>query len=510
MPFLLLLCLLAVCLPLDWPAPPAWVGRDGSLLLTSLLTIALLLASSVIAQRARYRLPREPDARERIGQQYGTARTWFFFVNLFSLGVCLLVFGWGDAATELGSITYANHSFLIPGGELLRLAPFLIVQIGSWCFYFDADREFHALSHDPLKRDQFWTRREYVLFLFRQQLILVFAPLILLMAQQGVERAYPEILQQPWLPFASLMVLPTFLIFFPLLLPTLLGLRSLPAGPIRDRFEANARRLEFRYSRLYLWDTRNNVANAMVVGIIPWIRYVVFTDRLLDELADSEVDAVFGHEIGHARHGHMLYYALFLMLSFVLMGGLVQIARMMDFGPVQEMRTLFQVAPVVFLGAYMFIAFGFISRRCERQADVFGSRAGSCSSTICYGHDATTILPPRGEGLCTTGIESFIGALRRVEDINGMTRAPALWRGTGVIGKLNWVFRLLTGWLHTWQHSTIPKRIAFLERIAREPEVERRFQRRVWMLRCAILLALVGSLVGLALWQGWGILLLAM
>ena len=71
-----------------------------------------------------------------------------------------------------------------------------------------------------------------------------------------------------------------------------------------------------------MWDTRGGVANAMVAGPLPWVRYVFLSDRLLDELTPGEVEAVFGHEVGHVRHGHFFFYAAFMLLSVAaLIGG---------------------------------------------------------------------------------------------------------------------------------------------------------------------------------------------
>ncbi len=339
---------------------------------------------------------------------------------------------------------------------------------------------------------------------------MVFAPLLLLMGQQALERMYPSILQESWLPIASLLILPMFLLVFPMMMPLLLGLHPLPRSALRDRMIANASRLRFRFAQIYLWDTRGAVANAMVVGVVSWVRYVVFTDRLLDEMADDEIDGVLGHEIGHAHHGHILYYAFFLMLSFVLMGALMQTIRSVDDETSAQLQTLFIIAPVAMMGLYMFAVFGFVSRRCERQADVFGCRAGSCRNPHCRGHDETTVLADRGLGLCPTGINAFVRALRHVEEINGMARTHANWSGAGFLGKLHFIFRHLTGWLHTWQHSTIQKRVAFLESIAVDPQIEQRFQRRVGILKWAVAVGLCLCVIALGAWQGWDVLLMAM
>ena len=41
-----------------------------------------------------------------------------------------------------------------------------------------------------------------------------------------------------------------------------------------DAVATIARRLNFRYSDILLWDTRQGVANAMVAGPLPWVRYL--------------------------------------------------------------------------------------------------------------------------------------------------------------------------------------------------------------------------------------------
>ena len=507
MQFLLLICLMMACMPVDWPRPPAGMEVNDSIACTGLLVVALLIASRLIVRVFVARMIHLPDSRESTAHQYGTARNWYFFANLGSFGLNLYFFGWGWTARQLAMIDVGGSRIVAPGGEFLLLAPFFLVQIGSWFFFYDVDREFIAASSSRETAARFWSRGGYVLFLLRQQLILVLAPLILLIGQQGIERMYPEAFRSQWLPLVSVLILPAFLLIFPLFLPPLLGLKPLPKGPLRDRLEANARRLHFRYSQIYLWDTRGGVANAMIVGIIPWLRYVIFTDRLLDDLRDDEIDAVLGHEVGHAKHGHLLYYMLFLIVSFVVLGAGIQSLRLDDDPHWREHRMLLQVGHLAILGAYMFSAFGFLSRRCERQADLFGCRAVSCKSDPCAGHDASTSLAERGEGLCRTGIEAFIRGLQRVADVNGLIRPRSAWRGTGILGKLNWIIRLLTGWLHTWQHSTIPKRIAFLRRVADDPQVNERFQRRLWCLRWAIILALFGALLALIWWNGWDVLL---
>src|SRR5205085_10698812 len=76
------------------------------------------------------------------------------------------------------------------------------------------------------------------------------------------------------------------------------------------------------------------------------------------------------------------------------------------------------IPAVALIGAYVFVAFGMLSRRCERQADVFGCRAVSCGAAFCDGHEPEA---PVTGGLCPTGVRTFIQALEKVTHLNGVS-----------------------------------------------------------------------------------------
>jgi STE24 endopeptidase len=266
----------------------------------------------------------------------------------------------------------------------------------------------------------------------------------------------------------------TIFITMPWIVRLVLGLKPLPAGFLRDRLMATAKRLRFRCSDILLWNTRGGVANAMVVGLFPFLRYVLMTDRLLEELTPEEVEAVFGHEIGHVKHHHMAYYLFFLLASmFVLVLVLSPYsAQLVD---VLQLGDLVLLPSVVAMGLYIFLVFGFLSRRCERQADIYGCRAVSCNDPECRSHNPEHPLPDGGRTLCGTGIYTFVQALEKVALLNGISRDRP-------------------GFLQSWQHSTIARRVGFLQQVLNDPQVERHFQRRVFLVKCG-LFALLGALL---------------
>jgi STE24 endopeptidase len=508
MPFLLMVLLTLACLPdVDgevWPPPPLLPAPLGlhpaawSALLTGLGVALVGLNAYRMSRRVARPLNRDPNLRDRVLPRYERARFLHQFALFALLGVALGVFGWGWAVGQF----WRAGGVQLPWPELLVIAPFLAGMLLSWFFFYDADRASHQAAYrlfalDPLARAlmdprefetttlppndahrHFGGRWAYVLFQMRQKLALVLIPVAILLIQKEIQRRLLG-LWSDWQTAINLggsgCVLLAFLAM-PWAVRLVLGLRPLPPGPLRDRLFAAARRLGFRCSDVLLWNTRSGVANAMVVGLLPWPRYVVFTDRLLEDFTPDEVEAVFGHEVGHVKHHHMLYYLVFLVLSIAVLG-------LLAYGLFPGQQYFEVIALVVGVVVYIFVVFGFVSRRCERQADVYGCRAVSCTAADCGEHGDGAALAARGDGLCPTGIRTFIRALEKVALVNGISRDRP-------------------GFLQSWQHSTIARRVEFLQRVLLDRGVERTFQRRVLLVKLGLAAVLGAALVALVFLGG--------
>ena len=328
----------------------------------------------------------------------------------------------------------------------------------------------------------------------RQTLLLLFLPVGLVVTQQALGREFPELTHTAAYHAATLAGTAAVVVLMPLVVRPLLGLRPMPPGPTRDRLAALAVRLRFRFADLLVWPTGGSAMNAMVAGLVPRVRFVVFTDRMLDDMPADELDAVFGHEVGHARHGHIWYYAGFLALSLAALAAVtlyVEQRLLPRLAVPKEAETWLLLPPVAVVVSYVFVVFGFLSRRCERQADVFGAWAVSCGDPACLGHDESTVFPHGQWRTCRTGLRTFAHALERVDLLNGRYEPGR--------GRL----RAAWEWVRTWQHATIPKRVAFLLSLIDDPARERRFQRRVAALRWGLALALLATLLAFGELVGW-------
>ena len=287
--------------------------------------------------------------------------------------------------------------------EALILLPFVLMQLVSWWGLYPAEKKLRA----GFGVTRTTGRGRYVLLRARQTLGLVLPVLVVFsLGQDLVSRQWPGLAASAWaLPFEvclmGLLVLVLSPVFIRLAWPT----RPLPHGPLRERLEHLAQRLGFRCSDILVWDTGESVVNACVTGSLPWFRYVLLTDALIDCLNDQEIAAVFGHEIGHIAHRHLLYFGFFFLGSLgvlALLGeaidaSLLALSNVLGGQSHPILATIIQAATVLLTaGLYFLFVFGHVSRRFERQADVFGCRAVSCDQVECPPHLDLDRHPGRG------------------------------------------------------------------------------------------------------------------
>jgi STE24 endopeptidase len=461
MPFLLLLVLTLTCLQRAWPAPPGWLGWPGSVVLTWGVMALFGLTAWLAARWWYLQLQHDASARSLVLARYAAFRRWHFYLLLAVYFLVVCFGGWGWCVAQ----GFVRGEIAAPGTDLIQLSPLFAGLMLVWAGYYPLEGALARSGCSP-SADVFPGRWSYVVMQTRHNFILVAPPLALMFLQQLMLALLPSLLQnQLALPLIGLGLVGVMYVTVPLLLRLLLGLKRLPDGPLRERLLATARRLSFRFSDILVWNTRRSIVNAMVTGPLPLLRYVVVTDRLIEELTPEEVEAVFGHEVGHIKHHHLLFYFGFLLASLVVVAGLWEVLsealshsefqvmldqHLPDLSAWLDTYQMLSMLPLLaLLGIYIFVVFGFLSRRCERQADIYG----------CH----------------TVSVPVFVEALEKV-------------------GRLNGISRDRPGWLLSWQHSTIARRVDFLERMQADPNLETRFQRRVGLVKWGMLLSLAALL----------------
>lgn len=498
MPIFFILILAAVCSPIPWPQP--WLSRDPSIIIQlSLLLIMLPISmAAVLSFWVVRRLNGPLGFRSDVLRVYSRWRYWLSYLNL-AVGLAVVgLCGWGWLVWNRFFPVFGypgGSEGPPPMGELATALPIFVLVGATWLIYFPAER---AIRHTVGDAEEFWSLPGYLLFQFRQFALIVMTPVIFFITHQTLYRNFPELVNQQWFALAGVGVILVLFLFAPFAFRLALGLKPLPPSPTRSRLELMARRLDFRYANFLVWPTRGATTNAFVLGFLPWARYVIFTDRLLAEMPQDEVEAVLGHEIGHIHHRHIQFHALFILLS-ISAGSLAMNTFMNQYYDVEFGSSGWHtVLGLAVMGVYLFAVFGWLSRWSERQADVYACRAASCGRPLCIGHEPDLEKPHGGAAPCRTSVRSLIYALDRV----AVPVRPAAPNST-IRNRLSG----LLAKLREWQHGPAVERIEFLHRLAEQPELADQVNRTVARIRWSVILVLTAAFLLFASFTGWSNLL---
>jgi len=425
---------------------PAQPGAHFSPLLSLLLVVFLTLIYALIGGV----LTRISLAKAKYGYTrpaYMARRSLRFL--LFYRGLMLGIF-----AFEIYGLKWpylVNEYWGLKGWVLLdeavSLSPFLIMVMISFVVTYPVDK---------LLRGAGWRLSGYVSFQVRTVLLVILLPLFTLLGTYDIlsilesHRLSQAVgIPLPWI-VTPLVVISIYL-FAPLALKGVFRARALPPGLLRARLEETARRTGFRFRDILIWPTfGGHILTACVTGLLSRFRYVLFTDDLLASLSPEEVEAVLAHEIAHINKHHFPFYLLFtatFIVFLVLLDAFLSFA-MGFLGWSSKITEIVGIAVIVlcFL-LYWGLLFGYISRRLECQADLYGASLSSRAS--------------------------LVSALEKLALLAGLPRR-----------------------YYSWRHFSVGERIDFLKKAQEDPTIAHQFQRR---LRLIILSVGVSFFAGLLL-----------
>jgi len=394
-----------------------------------------------------------------------------------------------DFLQLIGRLPVVGNWPVLPA--VLAIIPFLLSLLLSWLALYPADRavrqialEVYLFRGRPVR--PVWTLRQYLAHNLRHQLLFVLVPMLLIVAARDVILLFEEnLIALTGHPYVADILLGisagTVALVAPEILRHIWSTRRLPDGPLRRRLEAVCRLLGLRYREILLWRAGGPVANAAVMGVFAPLRYVLITDGLLEQLDDTKIEAVFGHEAGHVKRHHILFFLLFALISGCAVTLFSLRTRQLDAASLE-----FQALAIA-VGAALLVkwtvVFGWLSRRFERQADMYSVRVLALAGLPCSGpcalhHGASSPMAPplSGAPLCRTAAALFGDTLHEVAVLNGLSPQARSWR-----------------------HGSISQRSRTLLSLALNPRAAARAERTVQITKLIILLAAIGF----SLWTAW-------
>ena len=378
-------------------------------------------------------------------------RLWLSRWDLCAQGIILTWYAW--LCYGMGWSAH-NHFFT------LALAPWIVMQIAHWWAMTPAVRMMTGHS---------WTRMGMVL----QQLRFGILPMLVILPffDIGALIAQYYDLEDTWFSgewgallaiYGAQLFMVVVLVVMPWLLLPMWGAQRMPAGEMSDMMRQACDRMGVRIAGLMRWPIPGGrVYNAAVIGLVSRLRYVLFTDDLMRDLPREQVLAVLGHELGHARHGHMWMYFLFanasLLCSFLLREPFADyLEPLLTWGmayvhldaSAKDVRGIAEISAALVLMAIMWrLVFGWLSRACERQADLVGAELAGDPLVMC-------------------------DALKSVARLSGHSETEPSWR-----------------------HYSIAERVAFLRDVHRQPHLASRHHQWIRMLRHSLILTIIALLL---------------
>ncbi len=267
-------------------------------------------------------------------------------------------------------------------------------------------------------------------------------------------------------PALSLGTAAIVFLLAPLILKRVLHTRPLGDSDLRRRLEAMCQRVGLKYREILLWHTDNHMGNAAVMGVVPFVRYILLSDLLLKTMTDEQIEAVFAHELGHVVHRHLTWSGVFVAVLLLAMTG--PGTWVADHLGSHMPQWASDVLPTVEMVAGMLLLFGVLMRFFERQADVYAARTVEWNRAPEVGHS------PADHVVGEHGAKLFGSALHRVAVINNIPISS----------------RNLT-------HGSIADRIEYLRELSMDPRRTGRFDRFMM----GVYVVLIGVLVICGAWS---------
>lgn len=395
-------------------------------------------------------------------------------------GILVLFAPWPERF-ELRRVAPALQLF----GDFVVLTPYLAGAICLWIIAYPTEVLLHGADPSTSLSESsprlFWS---YLDFHIRHHLLVIAGPMTLILFAANMTNGFERQLRvwggSVWTPdiLLGISAAVVFLVA-PFMLRRLWRTTPLLPGPLRDQLLAMCNRIGFRCREILVWKSDGLMINAAVMGIVPAARYVLLSDALLASMTPRQVEAVFGHEAGHVRHRHMQHFLVFALLGWLLAGAATEAFSWWfnHSGRMTETAiSIIQGIGLLITFLFWMVGFGWLSRRFERQADLFGARcvtphAGECRLP-CSVHLDGGDREGKGDRVCATGAAIFASALEKVAMLSGIGHDEPSWR-----------------------HASVGTRIRFLQSAAGDPSRAIAFERLVRRIKKMMVIgAVLGSL----------------
>lgn len=344
-------------------------------------------------------------------------------------------------------VSYLNILAFLDYIELLGTTKILKRFVAIFLFFFYQSITWYTFSNiSNLLYNTNFSKLKFVEHNLRIYLPLLIPWLIVVILEEifnAWTSFFPKwILTNHWLILLAIMLL--FFLLFPPVILKIWGCKRVAHGSLAFLTEFLEKE-NFSFRGIYLWPIyEGKLYTAGIIGPLPWLRYILITESLLNVLNPLELKSVMAHEVAHARLRHMwLYLVILLVFMGVLYNSyeyllyfLSKISLVVDISIDERIFRHLEYISVSFMIVLIFCflryIFGYFMRNFERQADLYGASIA--------------------------GVQPLIDALEKIGYYSGNIRD-----------------------LPSWHHFSIKERVEVLKLFEREPSFLKRHNRKLYL-----------------------------
>ncbi len=372
--------------------------------------------------------------------------------------------------------------------ELIAMLPPLVGMVGTWWVDYPIEKRLRdAMLIRRLDRGAtvYPTpgRAAYVMMQLRLQMLPLLVPLLLIAMVGEVIRLMAEGVvdteMRLWISEgATLLAAAGVFLVAPLLARMLLSVRRLDEGELRRALLEVCQAHRVKVREILVWDTGGVMINAAVMGLLAPLRYVLLTDAMLDSMDRRELLAVMAHEIGHVRRHHMPWMVLTMLASLTIATIVVTTPLTVAWFWVPgfaEFSHELEIGATIAALALAFVAFGWVSRRFERQADSFAAQHMSLypvalQQTIAndadddvelYGKPVVRDAPIASETITADAVGALQGALGTIAQLNMIDPQRRSWRHGSIVWRQRYLQSLIGKPVHRLAIDRVVARLKF-------------------------------------------------
>jgi Zn-dependent protease with chaperone function len=180
------------------------------------------------------------------------------------------------------------------------------------------------------------------------------------------------------------------------------NLKPVADPELRERLQRFCCEHRLNVVGIRVWNTDNQIMNAMVAGFVPGFRMIILTDAMLSRFPGNELFAILRHEAGHIRLWHMPIRVSFILLPLLVLA----VGEYVGFSAGDKLNAeLSQIgitvpaawlAPSIAYTVYLAAALGWLSRKMEYEADLYAATHSTIGLPM---EDAVSVKTPANEML---------------------------------------------------------------------------------------------------------------